>query len=132
MKLRVVGSEKTFDVPREMTDVMLAVSDGKLEIAPKATPSRPRFNPQTAWTVFTNPHDTFQVGLKGHCTSCNRAVTASGSLDHIKTVFLTHCGVAKDRPPKHIIDQYASLLPKTSVEMAVEKVVEKVKKVFAL
>jgi hypothetical protein len=132
MKLRIVGTDQLFDVQNDLGLALFTIGDGKIEAVPTEKIHR-QYNPQTRWSVvrFSNEKGESALGLKGYCESCKGVVSASGPTVH-KTVFMTHCGVAKDRPPKHIVDQYENALPKTPVEAAVERTVEKVKKVFAL
>ena len=106
MKLRLLGRpDHTFDVPRDVGEVLLLILGTPVERVPDPAPKRV---PRTHWSV-ERTFNTREPFIHAVCASCHDVVNALGPTAH-EHKFI-HCGVAEPVPTE-ILQQYLRMLPK--------------------
>jgi hypothetical protein len=108
MKLQLKNNSygETFDCPRGIGLALLAT--GVVVEPPKEEYRAPQFFPKPKWTIAEG-----RAGgpvLYGSCGSCAVGVEAIGMA--ARTVFMCHCGIAKDYPPADIVKRYSKSFEK--------------------
>jgi hypothetical protein len=106
MKLIFKSNGKEFNLPREIGEALIAISGGQLTEKPKESLAfkAPQFNPQPVWAIVRGTQ-TGRPILQGRCSSCGLVASADRPAS-AKTLFLTHCGVAKDCPPAKLVKEF--------------------------